>query len=256
MRLGIISDIHGNFIALETVLVHIKTQEPDLLICLGDVATIGPQPNKVLDALRSLDCICLKGNHDDALLQPASAVALNIDSSLLSSLEWTLSRLDEEDLSFLASFSPTYSLALNPEPEILCFHGSPKESTDQILATTPADEIDAMLGEANAAVYVGGHTHVQMLRQHRGRLLINAGSVGHGFLEVAAPGAEPSLLPWAEYAVVDVQAGAVGVTLHRLPYDVGALLEAVRASDMPADVQQQRLRQYQESLRRNGTNLK
>jgi len=249
MRLALISDIHANHVALETVLAHVDANKPDALICLGDVATIGPQPNRVLDTLRSLGCVCLRGNHDDVLLQPEMADALNIARPLFPSLSWTMSKIGAKDLEFLESFPGTYCLSLDDNVELLCFHGSPRNNTDQILATTMAADLDEMISPSSAQILAGGHTHIQMLRQHHGRLVINTGSVGHGFLQVPVDGDEPSLLPWAEYATVEYQNGAVAVTLHRLPYNMDALLDAVKASDMPEDVQRHRLRQYQDSLR-------
>ena len=64
----------------------------------------------------------------------------------------------------------------------------------------------------------GGHTHIQMLRQHRGMLLVNPGSVGLPFKEYVA-GRAPTLLDHAEYATVDASHGGVSVTLRRVPVD-------------------------------------
>lgn len=78
----------------------------------------------------------------------------------------------------------------------------------------------------------GGHTHIQMLRQHRGTLLVNPGSLGLPF-EQFASGGPPRVLPHAEYAIVDSKRGAVTVTLSRVPVDRGALITAVERWDNP-----------------------
>ena len=78
----------------------------------------------------------------------------------------------------------------------------------------------------------GGHTHVQMLRQHRGILLLNPGSVGLPFKEYMAGGA-PTLLAHAEYATVEAADGRISVSLHRVPLDPNSLREAAQASDVP-----------------------
>ena len=77
-----------------------------------------------------------------------------------------------------------------------------------------------------------GHTHVQMLRQHRGTLVVNPGSVGLPFKEYVS-GRAPTVLAHAEYATIEAADGRVSVSLHRLPLDVSALREAVQASDVP-----------------------
>jgi len=79
-------------------------------------------------------------------------------------------------------------------------------------------------------VLAGGHTHVQMLRQHRGSLLVNPGSVGLPFREYVGGGV-PTILDHAEYATVEVRDGVVSVQLHRVPLDRTELRRA--ASDCP-----------------------
>ena len=70
MRIALISDIHGNQLALEAVLRDAHAQGADRVACLGDVATLGPQPLAVLHTLQELGCPCILGNHDSFLLQP------------------------------------------------------------------------------------------------------------------------------------------------------------------------------------------
>ena len=84
----------------------------------------------------------------------------------------------------------------------------------------------------DAQVMAGGHTHVQMLRQHRGTLLVNPGSVGLPFKEHVSNG-PPTLLDHAEYATVEAVRGRISVTLHRVPFDKGALRDTVSSSDNP-----------------------
>ena len=73
MQIALISDIHGNYTALEAALADIDRRHVDAIICLGDVATIGPQPRQVLDKLKELGCPCILGNHESALLEPERA---------------------------------------------------------------------------------------------------------------------------------------------------------------------------------------
>lgn len=64
MRIGLIADIHGNLLALEAVLSALGRDGVDDLICLGDVASLGPQPAEVIARLRALGCPVLMGNTD------------------------------------------------------------------------------------------------------------------------------------------------------------------------------------------------
>ena len=100
--------------------------------------------------------------------------------------------------------------------QIICFHGSPRSSLDRILATTPTAELDKMLGGHTATVMACGHTHVQMLRQHKGMLIVNVGSVGQPF-EQRPFEDEPRLLPCAQYAIVNRVTGALGIICAVFP---------------------------------------
>jgi putative phosphoesterase len=232
MQIALISDIHGNYVALEAVLKDLEKQGPDIIICLGDVATIGPQPRQVLAALQNLDCIFIQGNHDAAMLNPEKAADYNIHPTLLPNLAWSISKLEPEDMAFLATFQATYELNLGADKTLLCFHGSPHSNTDIILHNTPPETVDDYLKGAHADVMAGGHTHVQMLRKHHNSLLVNPGSVGTSFVE-PPPDTLPTLSPWVEYAIVEYENGAINVHFHRLPMPVAAVYEAVRIAQMP-----------------------
>ncbi|MCE9573069.1 MAG: metallophosphoesterase [Deltaproteobacteria bacterium] len=62
MRIALISDLHANLVALDAVLADIAARGADQVVCLGDVATLGPHPREVLDRLRALDGPAILGN--------------------------------------------------------------------------------------------------------------------------------------------------------------------------------------------------
>ena len=70
MRIALISDLHGNEVALKAVLDDIEEVGVDQTICLGDVATLGPRPNAVLSMLRERGYPCILGNHDAFMIDP------------------------------------------------------------------------------------------------------------------------------------------------------------------------------------------
>jgi predicted phosphodiesterase len=80
------------------------------------------------------------------------------------------------------------------------------------------EALDAMLAGTPATILAGGHTHIQMLRQHHGRLLVNPGSVGLAFKDLC-PRAHTDNLSHAEYAMIEEFDGAIGVNLRRLLLD-------------------------------------
>src|SRR4028118_421579 len=68
MRLAVISDIHNNLAALEAVLDDLRTISPDNVVIAGDFLNRGPQPREVLELVRSLGWLLLRGNHEDYVL--------------------------------------------------------------------------------------------------------------------------------------------------------------------------------------------
>jgi putative phosphoesterase len=232
MRVALISDLHGNEIALEAVLADIARRGADQLACLGDTATLGPRPQAVLARLRDLCCPCILGNHDAFMLEPALIHSYNENPMVVAAVDWCRDRLGPEELRFIATFVPTLEIALEGPARLLLFHGTPRSHMEDLLCTTPSDALDDMLAGRQATVMAGGHTHIQMLRQHKGTLLVNPGSVGLAFEQYVA-GKEPRLLSHAEWACVEATRGGVAVTLHRVHLDQAALRAAAVASDNP-----------------------
>lgn len=232
MRIALISDIHGNEVALEAVLADIAQHGADQVVCLGDVATLGPRPEAVLARLRDAGCLCILGNHDAFLLDPALIHTYTEAPIIVQAVDWCRSRLSAAELDFVRGFAPTRRLALDEGCELLLFHGSPRSHMEDLLATTSESKLDEALAGASATAMAGGHTHIQMLRQHRGILLVNPGSVGMPFKEYVA-GRTPTLLPHAEYALVEAKQGAISVLLRRVPVDRRALRAAISGCDNP-----------------------
>jgi predicted phosphodiesterase len=232
MRVALISDIHANEIALRAVLADIGRMRVDQVVCLGDVATLGPRPTAVIEILRECGCACIMGNHDEFLLDPALLRTYSEHKPVIDAVEWCRSELGREDLDFLRGFERGRHIPLDEGSTLFVFHGAPRSNMVDILATTDADRLDDMLAGHNATVMACGHTHLPMLRQHRGTLLVNPGSVGLPFQEYVA-GRAPTVLAHAEYATIEAADGRLSVSLHRVPLDARALHDAAQASDVP-----------------------
>lgn len=233
MRIAFISDIHGNFTALKSVLSDIQSQKVDQVICLGDVVTLGPQPKEVLSALKDLNCIFIKGNHDSALLDPNNAAKYEIASHLTPDLLWCQEKMSEDELDLIQSFRTNYEFTFPNGVKVFCFHGSPLASTDLLQATTPPEILDRYFEGQSATVFIGGHSHIQMHRRYGNKLILNSGSVGNAFEYAYSPGIIPKLLPWAEYAILSQNNETLDVDLRRVYYDTENLKEEVIKSGMP-----------------------
>jgi putative phosphoesterase len=232
MRVALISDLHGNPAALEAVLDAVKDEGVDRIVCLGDVATLGPEPNAVIGRLMQLGCPCILGNHDEFLLKPELIAGYTAAPLVVQSIAWCSARLTAAEREFLGSMKQQLELDLGDGVRLACFHGSPRSHTENLLATTSDEQLDEALGTVQAEVIAFGHTHLQMVRQHRGRMLVNPGSVGMPFKQFAG-GGEPTVMSHAEYATVQAHGGRLRIAAHRVPVDLGALQAQLRGSDLP-----------------------
>ncbi len=234
-RIAIIADIHGNLPALEAVLAEISAEGIASVACLGDVATLGPQPREVIARLRALECPVVMGNTDALLLVPQGADESRPAGSDLSNEyfdRWTAAQLTADDLAYLRTFQPTISMQLGDGVTLLCFHGSPRSYDERITAETPDEALHAMLAETPAQLYAGGHTHQQMLRRYRDALVLNPGTVGFA-KDAIPPGAPVGNPSWAEYTVITSDRGRLDISLRRVPFDLDALFAAQDATGIP-----------------------
>lgn len=232
IRVALVSDLHGNALAFEQVLSRIANQGVDQIICLGDVATLGPEPERVLELVHASGAVCILGNHDEFMLRPEVVASYTTIPVLIDAIDWCRAKLSTASLDLIRSFREGYELQLNERETLLAFHGTPSSNTIDLLATTVPDVVEDWISGYKGSVLVGGHTHLQMLRQHRGRLLVNPGSVGMPFKEYVA-GAAPEVLPFAEYALVDADVTSVTVTFQRVALNKARLRESVLAVDYP-----------------------
>jgi putative phosphoesterase len=233
MRIAFISDIHGNFTAFQAVLADINLQSIDQIVCLGDIVTLGPQPIEVLNALRELKCLYVKGNHDAAVLNPENAAQYEITNHLVADLHWCKNQLSPDDLKFIDAFKPIQEISLPNGDQVLAFHGSPLSTTDIIQATTPNEQLDVYFREQKANIFIGGHSHIQMVRRYDDKLILNSGSIGNAFRFAFSPGNPVHLLPWAEYMIVNQSGNLLNIDARRVYFDTDMLLKKVKETDLP-----------------------
>jgi len=236
MKIAIISDIHGNCVALDAVLNDIKRVSVDQIVCLGDAVQGGPQPVEVVARLRELNCPVVMGNADDWLLTGFDSGAENIPEERRARMDkvrdWQLTKLTENDLAFIRAFRPTVQIKLDDEHTLLCYHGSPKSFDHVILPQTPDEDVRGYLEPQEKMIYTGGHTHMQFIR-HFGRTFhFNPGSVGVAYRH-DQPDDQFRLDPWSEYALLSSHSGNLSLEFRRVRFDVQLLLSVYKTSGRP-----------------------
>jgi putative phosphoesterase len=233
MRLALISDIHGNAIALEAVLRQLAAQNVTQLICLGDVASTGPQPREVIQRLQALGCPVVMGNMDAWLLEPEPKAQPDLRRQLWQDIDlWCAQQLSSAERDYLRTFPSTIASPLPGEKTLLCYHGSPRSFRERIFPTTPEEELELAFASDRADTMAGGHTHIQMVRRFKDRLVLNPGSVGLA-MDRISPADEIRQAAFAEYAIIDDDGTSLQMALHRVAFDLQAFIEVLNTSGIP-----------------------
>jgi len=244
MRALILSDIHGNLDALEAVLAAVDGNY-DQVWHLGDVVGYGAHPNEVVERIRSLGTLHVRGNHD----RVSSGIDSDEDFNPVAALaaRWTGQQLTPENLEWLRAMpqGPVF-----PDDELAeCVHGSPLDEDQYITSIHEAFEV---MRSQQRIVTFFGHTHVQGGFSTNGRTwteinphyksrteaahwrlalrmdgsmryLINPGSVG-----------QPRDFDWrAAFALYQNDGTVAEVTYHRVPYDLDAAQQSIVEAGLP-----------------------
>jgi diadenosine tetraphosphatase ApaH/serine/threonine PP2A family protein phosphatase len=236
LRIGIVTDIHANLAAFETVLAQLKAQKAtERLWCLGDVVGYGPFPNECLDLLREYEHICLPGNHDWGAIGRADPNLFNSDARFV--LEWTAERLTPDNRAYLEALPEIVHM---PDVPFTLVHASPRDHIwEYLLEPQEAAECFPFFETSYCLV---GHTHVpavfrqspedgtvkmilpepnEMVRLSSPRLILNPGSVGQ----------PRDHDPRAHYAIYDTDEHTL--QFCRVDYPIAVTQGAMQALDFP-----------------------
>lgn len=237
MRLALLSDIHGNFAALQAVLSDLEAAGgADHIWFLGDVAAGGPDPAACVQALRDLPNLKgIQGNTDRYLATGARSAdptptketwptILERERTRYRVFEWTMTRLDWPTVDYMLNLPTGQSLEIEGYGWMVGFHAVPGDDEKRITPETPEHEVlDALIDvEGRLAVY--GHIHIPVDRQVGEWRLINPGSVGFPF----------DGDPRAAYAILTFDNGALSVDFRRVAYDIESVIERYTATNHPA----------------------
>nr|BAL57186.1 metallophosphoesterase [uncultured prokaryote] len=232
MQILVLSDIHANYTALEAVLND--AGKVDAVWCLGDLVGYGPDPNLVIETLRTQpNLICLKGNHDAAVSSAMDTEAFNGDAR--TSIHWQKMVLTDENMEFLRSLSP-----MTVQGDVTLAHGSPRDPLWEYVLNTLVARINFEFFDTPLCFV--GHSHIQSAyvldaETHRIRpVIFHAGEVlsldkGRWLLNPGSVGQPRDRDPRAAYAIFDPQARTWEP--RRVSYDVAAVQERIRKLGLP-----------------------
>jgi putative phosphoesterase len=216
MKLGVISDVHGNAPALAAVL---RAMEPvDALLCLGDAVGYYPFSSCVCRTLRSRCTIVLAGNHDRYVTAPPPAP----NALLQASLDMVRATLSEVERGWLAALPEAWAAEVDGV-RLMAMHGSPWDALEEYVYPDHP-RLDRFASLPADVVFLG-HTHRPMRVNTGNVLVVNPGSVGQ----------PRDGCPDAAWAVLDT--ATQKVELHRVAYNAAVVVRRLpRWYGGPADL--------------------
>jgi predicted phosphodiesterase len=236
VRLGLLSDVHGNRVALEAVVSDGTREGVEGWWVLGDVVAIGPDPVETLEILTALPNVrFVRGNTDRYVVsgeRPAPhADDVRRDPTLLprfhaveSSFAWTREQMRARDLTWLGELPTMQRLVLPDRTRLVGVHASPRSDDGTgITPDLPDRELETLLADADADVVCGGHTHQPTDRQIGPTRAVNLGSVSNPITSDLR----------ASYVIVNSDRHGHRIAHRRVPYDHHAVLRRLSRSGHP-----------------------
>ena len=222
MRIAIISDIHGNQLALEAVLQDFARQPAvDKLVIAGDLCLNGPCPRQDLETIQSLQCSVLRGNVDVEVVTQAP----DKGEKKRSTAAWTREQIGQAGIDYLASLPLAHRISNSHGSDLLIVHANPLNVEDAIFPNASDSTLEQLLGDLddNIGAMAFGHLHIAYTRQWRHLFLVDVGSCG-------LPRDEDHR---ASYGILSWQGNGWEAEIRRVPYDVQAVVKQIKTSGMP-----------------------
>jgi predicted phosphodiesterase len=181
MRFLCLSDIHGHYAALQTVLAEADARGWDQLVVCGDICFPGPEPLKVWKALVDRQALCVQGASDRALavVDPHKLSATTEpERARIERLRRVQQELGELIVARLGKLPPLARLPVESGHTVLVVHGSPADPFEPFTHDMDDDEVLALLGDEGGDLIVCGGSHVPFDRAVADVRVVSVGSVG------------------------------------------------------------------------------
>ena len=234
MKLGIISDVHSNIIALKACIEYMELLACDEYLFLGDYVSDTPYTRETMDFLyefmEKASCHFLRGNREEYMLGQREVIAGNREkekwswNSASGNLLFAYEQLDERDFSFFENLPITFRYEKDGYPAITCCHGSPSSTRE--LLPVEQDNTKEWLDTIDTDYLLCAHTHFPGELEYKGKHYYNSGCVGiaindYGFAQcmILEDVIENGKLEWKP-------------TFLKIPYDNKRVVEDIRKSGL------------------------
>lgn len=225
-KIAVISDIHGNIPALQSVLKDIRAREIHRIICLGDLVGKGPHSSIAVDMVNQYCETVIMGNWDDFITKPSES----------HTIKWHQDQLTYQQKNYLKQLPFSVEFIMSGRL-IRLFHASPRSVYERIQPWDPIDRrlslfentinTQNIFGKREPDVICYGDIHNAYIQNFKGKTLCNVGSVGN-----------PLEITQASYAILEgeyglEETGSFSIQLIRVPYDIELAVKLAKESGMP-----------------------
>ena len=209
IKVAIISDIHGNSVALKEVLKDAKLNNVDEYIFSGDLVNDLPFGNETLEIVKKTSDKVLKGNKEQYLIE-FEEEKYDWKNIQFKNTRFMYDELTEENKAYIRKLPHCISIEYEGV-KLLVAHGSPK-SVEELLNRRFKDLIEKYVEELDADALIFGHTHEPMWYEYiNGKLVLNAGCAG----------VSPHYVGKAEYVILSINNGKIeNIDLRLVDYDI------------------------------------
>jgi len=181
MDIAVLSDIHGNYVALEKCINYALSRNIGKFIFLGDYVGELAYPEKTMRIIYEMSkkyvCYFIKGNKEDYWIDYKNCgFGWQENDSTTGSLLYTYNNLTDEDIDFFKGLPISQNIVTENMPQITICHGSPYKVNQKLLPNN--DKTIEIMESVDTSIILCGHTHIQNKIEYKGKMILNAGAVG------------------------------------------------------------------------------
>ena len=220
MRIGIITDVHSNVVALQTMLEYFKSSKVDCICCCGDIIGIGPYPNEIIKEMMKIDNLyCVYGNHEEYFYNK-NYDAMRYEEALFH--RWEHERLDEKSINWIQQLPKRLDIVFKGVSCSIMHYGF-DEKYKAMIQKPNSEQLEQLFSNCNSQIVLYGHVHAPSVVNYNQRWFINVGSLG-------CPQDSKNL---ARGGIVTID-GTISVELVQIPYDVNQVFDYMEKVNCPA----------------------
>ena len=224
--IALVSDIHANLPALQSVYEHAKQQGAQLFFNAGDTVGYGPFPNEYLDFIRDRKFFSVIGDYDQKVLAfPQHTMEYHQRKHPLKYLafQWAYEHLTQTNIQYLSHLPVNHQMTI-AQKSLFLTHGTPNDTQAHIGDATTPQEWQRYQQETHSDIFISGNTHIFHQYATNDGFFINPGSVGR----------QDDGDPRASYVILLLDK-SISITHYRIKYDTGKIVKQLESYNLPCE---------------------